>query len=153
MERITISLDTALAEQFDEYITANGYTNRSEAMRDLIRQRLEKENLEKSEEGFCVATLSYVYNHHELELASRITDAHHHHHELSLSSIHVHLDHDHCLEVAIMRGPVKDVREFANIMMAERGVRHGKLNMIPVAMSEKSHHDHEAPHVHSSPVN
>ena len=152
MERITISLDSSLAKQFDEFINNQGYTNRSEAMRDLIRQRLETESLETTEDGFCMATLSYVYNHHELELASRITDAHHHHHELNLSSIHVHLDHDHCLEVAILRGPVKDVREFANLMMSERGVRHGKLNMVPVSMSENTHDEHGTPHVHSKPV-
>ena len=152
MERITISLDSELADKFDAYINEQGYTNRSEAMRDLIRQRLEAESLETVGDGFCMATLSYVYNHHELELASRITNAHHHHHELSLSSTHVHLDHDHCLEVAIMRGPVKDVREFANLMMAERGVRYGKLNMVPVAMSETTHNEHGTPHVHNKPV-
>jgi len=152
MERITISLDSTLAKQFDEFINEQGYTNRSEAMRDLIRQRLETESLETVEDGFCMATLSYVYNHHELELASRITGAHHHHHELNLSSVHVHLDHDHCLEVAILRGPVKDVREFGNYMMSERGVRHGKLNMVPVSMSENTHNEHGTPHVHSKPV-
>lgn len=152
MERITISLDSALAKQFDEFINNQGYTNRSEAIRDLIRQRLETESLESADEGFCVATLSYVYNHHEMELASRITNSHHHHHELGLSTVHVHLDHDHCMEVAIMRGPVKDIRAFANLMMAERGVRHGKLNMVPISMSENSHSDHGAPHVHSKPV-
>ena len=152
MERITISLDSALARQFDEFINDQGYTNRSEAMRDLIRQRLETESLETVEDGFCMATLSYVYNHHELELASRITDAHHHHHELNLSSLHVHLDHDHCLEVAILRGPVKDVREFGKLMMSERGVRHGKLNMVPIALTENTHNEHGTPHVHSKPV-
>lgn len=152
MERITISLDSGLASQFDAFISEHGYTNRSEAMRDLIRQRLEADRLDESAEGFCVGTLSYVYNHHEMELASRITDAHHHHHELHLSSMHVHLDHDHCLEVAIMRGPVKTVTEFANEVMAERGVRHGKLNLVPIAMSENSHSVEGNPHVHSRPV-
>ena len=152
MERITISLDSALAKKFDDFISEHGYTNRSEAMRDLIRQRLETEQLEETKSGFCVGTLSYVYNHHEMELASRITDAHHHHHELNLSSMHVHLDHDHCLEVAIMRGPIDEVREFANEVMAERGVRHGKLNMVPIDVSEKSHTGEGKPHVHSRPV-
>lgn len=152
MERITMSLDSALAEQFAAFTAERGYKNRSEAMRDLIRQELEKERLEKSEEGFCVATMSYVYNHHELELASRITRVHHNHHELHLSSIHVHLDHDHCLEIALMRGQVKEVRTFANTLMATRGVRHGKLNMVPVDMSESSHHHGSSPHVHSRPM-
>lgn len=152
MERITMSLDSTLAEQFDTFISEHGYTNRSEAMRDLIRQQLEKERLGQSEEGYCVATLSYVYNHHELELASRITGVHHHHHELNLASIHVHLDHDNCLEIAVMRGSIKKVREFANAVMAERGIRHGKLNMVPIDMAEASHTHGGAPHVHSHPL-
>ncbi|MBI5450194.1 MAG: nickel-responsive transcriptional regulator NikR [Gammaproteobacteria bacterium] len=152
MERITISLDTALAEQFDTYIAEHGYTNRSEAMRDLIRKRLEMERLKKSDDGYCVAALSYVYNHHEMELASRITNAHHRHHELNVSSMHVHLDHDNCLEVAVMRGAINEVRDFANAVMAERGVRHGKLHMVPVGMAESTHQTGGKPHVHSSPL-
>ena len=146
-----MSLDSSLAEQFDEFIGAHGYTNRSEAMRDLIRQQLEKERLEGSDEGYCVATLSYVYNHHELELASRITGIHHDHHELNLSSMHIHLDHDNCLEIAIMRGPIRKVREFSNAVMAERGVRHGKLNMVPVDLTEAGHSGGK-PHMHSHPI-
>ncbi|MFQ5468741.1 MAG: nickel-responsive transcriptional regulator NikR [Gammaproteobacteria bacterium] len=153
MERITISLESGLAAQFDEFINERGYTNRSEAMRDLIRKSLEAERLkESSEDGYCVAILSYVYNHHEMELASRLTDAHHHHHDLNLSSLHVHMDHDNCLEVALLRGPISKVREFADMMMAERGVRHGKLNMIPIAIKEEQHDHHGVVHVHSHPI-
>lgn len=152
MERITMSLDSVLADLFDNFIAEHGYTNRSEAMRDLIRQQLEKEQLEKSGDGYCVATLSYVYNHHELELASRITKVHHNHHELTLSSMHVHLDHDNCLEISIMRGPVNIVRNTANAIMAERGVRHGKLSMVPIDVSEVSHTHGGQPHSHSRPL-
>lgn len=152
MERITMSLDSTLAGLFDNFIREKGYTNRSEAMRDLIRQQLERDRLEKSDDGHCVATLSYVYNHHELELASRITRAHHDHHELNLSSMHVHLDHDNCLEIALMRGPIRQVRQFANAVMAERGVRHGKLNMVPVDVTESAHSDDGVAHIHSRPL-
>lgn len=152
MERITISLDSSLAEQFDEYISDHGYTNRSEAMRDLIRKRLEIERLKKSESGYCVAALSYVYNHHEMELASRITGLHHHHHQLNLASMHVHLDHDNCLEIAVIRGPVDDVQHFANSLMAERGVRHGNLHMVPVDMNETRNDEGSSPHVHIQPI-
>lgn len=152
MERITMSLDSTLADLFDTFINERGYSNRSEAMRDLIRQQLERERLEKSDDGYCVATLSYVYNHHELELASRITGVHHKHHELHLASMHIHLDHDHCLEIAMLRGPVKEIRSFANAVMAERGVRHGKVSMVPVDMSESNHAHGGSPHVHSRPM-
>jgi CopG family nickel-responsive transcriptional regulator len=149
MERITISIENALAEQFDRFIGEQGYTNRSEAVRDMIRQRLETERLEKSDQGYCVATLSYVYNHHEMALSSRITSAQHEHHELTLSSMHVHLDHDHCLEVVVLQGPVAQVRTFADAVMAERGVRHGKVHMISISVDETSHGG--ARHAHSRP--
>lgn len=152
MERITMSLDESLATQFDDFIARHGYTNRSEAMRDLIRRALHDEHLDEQDHGHCVAALSYVYNHHELELASRITNVHHHHHALNLASMHVHLDHDNCLEIAILRGRMDRVREAANAVMAERGVRHGRLQMVPVALSESSHSEDGEPHVHSHPL-
>jgi len=152
MERITISLDKALAKQFDAFINESGYSNRSEALRDLIRERLEQERLQEWHEGYCVAALSYVYNHHELELARRVTSHHHDHHDLTLSSLHIHLDHDHCLEVALMRGPTGEVRRFANLLMAERGVRHGRLHLIPVEMKEERHTPSSPVHLHSNPI-
>lgn len=152
MERITISLENTLAKQFDEFIRARGYSNRSEAMRDLIRERLESERLEKWEEGHCIATLSYIYNHHESELASRITSVQHEHHDLTLSSMHVHLDHDNCLEIAILRGPITAVRDFANTVIAARGVRHGKLHMVPVEIREEKHPSSPHSHTHSYPI-
>lgn len=152
MERLTISLETTLAKQFDDFIRARGYSNRSEAMRDLIRERLETERLQKWEEGYCIATLSYIYNHHESELASRITSAQHEHHDLTLSSMHVHLDHDNCLEIAILRGPTQEVRTFANTVIAARGVRHGNLHMVPVEMREEKHPASSHAHTHSYPI-
>lgn len=151
MERFTMSLEDDLAKQFDEFIRTKGYSNRSEAMRDMIRARLEEERLRKDETGFCIATLSYVYNHHESELASRVTSSHHDHHDLTMSTTHVHMDHDNCLEIAILRGPTKSVREFSESLMAVRGVRHGSLHMVPVTMEEASHDGHGHAHVHSHP--
>ena len=107
MERLTISLDNQLSEQFDVFIRARGYTNRSEAMRDLIREHLETRAPGKGRGGHCVATLSYIYNHHENDLATRVTSVQHDHHDLTLSSMHVHMDHDNCLEVAILRGTIQ----------------------------------------------
>lgn len=149
MERFTISLDERLARQFDELIKRQGYRNRSEAVRDMLRQRLETERIEKSEAPWCIASLSYVYNHHERDLASRLTAIQHDHHDLNLSTMHVHLDHDNCLETAILRGPTGAVRRYADSVIAERGVRHGKLNLVPVDMDIAHHHHGE--HVHSHP--
>ena len=152
MERLTISLDNQLSEQFEDFIHARGYTNRSEAMRDLIREKLEAERLEEWNDGHCVATLSYIYNHHESDLASRVTSVQHDHHDLTLSSMHVHMDHDNCLEVVILRGTIHSVKKFANLVMSTRGVRHGKLHMVPVEITQQQHSRSSAPHTHSNPL-
>ena len=152
MERFTMSLEDNLAQQFDKFIQNKGYSNRSEAMRDLIRDTLEKEKLDTSNDGHCVASLSYIYNHHESELASRVTSTHHHHHDLTLSTMHVHLDHDNCLETVILKGPVSDVQEFANTIKAVRGVRHGHLHMVAVEEQTTSHGPSGKAHSHSHPT-
>ncbi len=137
MERFTISLDAGLASEFDELIAARGYQNRSEAVRDLLRQRLEAYRLQRDESRFCIANVSYVYNHHELDLAGRLAELQHEHHNLTVSTMHAHLDHEHCIETVLLRGPTAKVRHFAELLIAERGVRHGLLNLV--AADEESH--------------
>ncbi|MFN6960810.1 MAG: nickel-responsive transcriptional regulator NikR [Rhodocyclaceae bacterium] len=138
MERITISLDEALAREFDALIERRGYRNRSEAIRDLLRAQLEAARSEK-ESGFCIANLSYVYDHHARDLAERLTCLQHAHHDLTVATMHVHLDHDDCMESVILRGPTSTVREFANAMIAERGVRHGQINIVSVDVENSTH--------------
>lgn len=150
-ERFTMSLDGELAEQFDAYIESKAYSNRSEAVRDLIRERLTSESLASRQTGNCIASLSYVYNHHERELSSRLMDIQHEHHDLVLASQHVHLDHDNCLETLMLRGAVRAVRDFAEAMIAERGVRHGNLHVIPVEFTERHTHG-SGTHTHSKPL-
>lgn len=152
MERLTISLNNRLAKDFDALMHKRGYFNRSEALRDLIRDQLDTDRLEKHIEGQCLATLSYIYNHHESELASRITAVQHDHHELILSSMHVHMDHDNCLEISVLRGAIKDVKDFANRIIATRGIRHGKLHLFSVEIVQEPHSHDSSPHVHSSPL-
>jgi CopG family nickel-responsive transcriptional regulator len=139
MQRFTISLDEDLALEFDRLIRSRGYTNRSEAVRDILRQELEQTRLARQEAPHCVASLSYVYNHHERQLAERLTAHQHQAHDLVVSTMHVHLDHDHCLETVILRGPTPEVRRFADALSAERGVRHGKLNLIPSEAATPPH--------------
>lgn len=146
MHRLTISLDESLAEAFDQFVTAHAYQNRSEAVRDLIRNRLEQDQLQAPHGPFCIASVSYVYNHHERELASRLTRLQHDHHDLSMSTLHVHLDHDECMETVVLRGRVEAVRTFADALIAERGVRHGKVNLIPVDAVVPAPGSHQ--HVH-----
>ncbi len=132
MERITMSIEEKLAREFDALIAKRGYTSRSEAMRDLLRREVETNRVAYEARSHCVANLSYIYNHHERELSERLTEAQHAHHDLVVSAMHVHLDHEHCLESVILNGPTAAVRAFANAIQAERGVRHGHVNLVTV---------------------
>ncbi len=152
MSRFTISLDNQLSVQFDELIQSRGYTNRSEAVRDMIRKQLETEHLKSESNGDCVASLCYIYNHHENDLANRITSVHHSHHNLTLSCMHVHMDHFNCFEVVILRGTVHNVTNFADQVIATRGVRHGKLFMVPVENKHEQHLHEQTSHIHSNPL-
>ena len=144
MRRITISVDEALAEQFDDLIERHGYSNRSEAFRDLLRGRIEGERMESKSARHCIANVSYIYNHHARELASRLALQQHAHHDLCVSTMHVHLDHDNCMETIVMRGTFKEVSVFANALIAESGVRHGNIHIVPidVEMPSKARHRH-----------
>lgn len=147
MQRVTISLDDALAQDFDRLAAARGYASRSEAMRDLLREAITAYRVE-DETGRCVANLSYVYNHHERGMASRLMEMQHANHDMVLATCHVHLDHDDCLETVMLKGTVKAVRGLADAILSERGVRHGRLNVISVALNHHHHHDGDHAHDH-----
>lgn len=141
MERFTISLGKDLAEAFDAWIAERGYTTRSEAVRDLLRSHLQARAGQGDPKGHCIASLSYVYNHHERELCERLTRLQHDHHELTISTTHAHLDHDECIENLILKGRTDAVRRFADLIIAERGVRHGQLNLVSVDRGHVHTHD------------
>jgi CopG family nickel-responsive transcriptional regulator len=126
LTRISISLETALLDAFDGFRKAKGYETRSEAIRDLIRDRLIKEE-GQNPAGEQVAVVTLVYDHHARELATKLIDKQHHHHELVVSSLHVHLGARHCLEVSVLRGPVAKVRHLGDELLATRGVLHGEM--------------------------
>jgi|UniRef100_UPI004055A2BD CopG family transcriptional regulator, nickel-responsive regulator len=127
LKRFSVSLEEELLEQFDDYINRHGYSNRSEAVRDLIRARLISEEWEQDSEVVGVVTL--VYDHHQAKLQERITEAQHDYYQLITSSTHVHMDHHNCLEVTIVKGQASKVRELAERMIALRGVKSGNLTM------------------------
>jgi len=156
MQRFTISLDDELAAEFDQLIARRGYVNRSEAVRDLIREKLGAALLDASKARWCAATVTYVYDHHEQAVAARLADLHHGHHDLVVSSLRTHLDHDHCLETVVLRGATVAVVDFAGQLIALRGVRHGQFHALPLAEEGHSHrHPHAAPvaHRHLRPIN
>ena len=143
MERFTISLDDELAHEFDRLIESRGYSNRSEAVRDVLRAHLDRLREDVDAEAHCVANLSYVYNHHERELAERLMGVQHAHHDLVVSSTMVPLDHEFRLETLTLRGATSVVRQFADLLCAQRGVRHGQLNLISMELHQS--HCHRPP--------
>jgi CopG family nickel-responsive transcriptional regulator len=143
MHRFTISLDDKLAQDFDAWIAQRGYANRSEAVRDLLRSELERAAQRARESADCVASLSYVYRRGELDVTRRLSALQHEHHDLIVSSTMVPLDHEFRLETLTLRGATAAVRQFADLLCAQRGVRHGKLNLI--SMEAHLPHRHAAP--------
>jgi CopG family nickel-responsive transcriptional regulator len=148
MRRLTISVDDQLATQFDELVERKGYQNRSEAFRDLLRRELGVNRLEAGTARHCIASLSYVFNHHERQLASRLTEVQHAHHDLTVSAMHVHLDHENCMETVILKGPTAAVVQFAESIIAQTGVRHGKINLVPAEMDKTLMRFHTHRHLH-----
>ena len=137
MQRITITLDDELLEQLDKTIAEHGYQNRSEAIRDFARAGMQQAAQEKGKSGECVAALVYVYDHAARDLSRRLVENYHGHHDLSLATMHVHLDDDNCMEVTALRGPGAEVQHLADHIIAERGVRYGRVVMIPQDASKK----------------
>ena len=125
LTRTGVSLEEDLLDQFDRVITRRGYQNRSEAIRDLIRESLVSEAIGKNQQ--VVATLSMIYDHHRPNLSDKLNEIQHHSHGNVLAATHVHLDADNCLEVVIMKGRSEDIKHLADHMLAMRGVKHGKL--------------------------
>ena len=130
--RFGISLDEKLLDSFDQLIEQKSYMNRSEAIRDLIRASLVEERL-GSEDQEAVGTVTLVYNHHVRDLSDKLTEHQHSHHDQIISALHVHLDAHNCLEVLIIRGAVKSIKQIANELIGVKGVKHGKLVMTTTA--------------------
>lgn len=128
LSRIGVAIDTELLAKFDDLIAKRGYTNRSEAFRDMIRDELVEQSWEKPE-AQVVGTVTLVYDHHVRMLSDRLTDLQHDHFHNVLSTLHVHLDHDNCLEVLVVRGKARAVRRIADALIATRGVKHGRLTI------------------------
>lgn len=153
MQRVTISVDDNMAKAIDDYMARSGYTNRSEAMRDLVRDALvEKKAIDETRD--CVAAVSYVYDYDGRDLAMRLDKAQHEHHDLTISSMRTRLDHKFCMEVTMLKGPTGAVRKLAEATIAERGVRFGQINLVPVRSDghRHSHGEHGHSHEHSSPA-
>ena len=128
LTRFGVSMDAELLSAFDDLIARKGYANRSEAFRDLVRETLIKQRWSDRNEP-TVAALCIVFDPHMRDLSAKLTSAQHDHGDCIVSSMHVHLDHDHCLEVIVLKGPAGELQDFADAMLAIRGVKHGQLVM------------------------
>ncbi len=154
MQRLTISLDDSIAAAIDSFMERQGYSNRSEAVRDLVRDALVRSEGAGPSTHCCVAAVSYVYDYDGRDLAMRLDKAQHENHDLTISSMRTRLDHRHCMEVTLLRGHTDAVRKLAAQTMAERGVHFGQVNIVPIrdGGEEHSHDEDGHQHVHSTPA-
>lgn len=129
MQRVTISLDDDVATALDELVEQRGYANRSAAVRDLVREAASRAATAGSGRA-CLGVLSYVFDHERRDLQHRLTHTHHDHHLLTLSTLHLHLDRERCLEVVVLQGCAGELRELADRVRTERGVRLGDLRLL-----------------------
>lgn len=133
LSRIGVAIDSDLLDKFDRHIATRGYTNRSEAFRDLIREELVQQASEDPD-SYVVGTVTLVYDHHVRMLSDRLTDLQHDSHHNIVSTMHVHLDHDNCLEVLAVKGRVVDVKRIADALISTKGVKHGRLIITGAAL-------------------
>ncbi len=126
VERVGVSFEPELLEKFDIHLAKKGYSNRSEAVRDLVRKSLIEEDIEGGK-GDVFGTLTIIYDHHSGDVNNRLMHLQHHHVGDILSTTHIHVDEDTCLEVLIVRGKAGDVKNLADNIKSLRGVKHGGL--------------------------
>ncbi len=155
LSRFGVSVEEELLQSFDQLINGQGYANRSEALRDLMRDALVKSRLETSpENGEVLGSLTLVYDHHASELNDKMNELQHDHHNLVVSVLHVHVSQDDCMEVIVLRGVLREIRALADGLLSLKGVKHGKLfvtlpaqEMVGRKATSNGHaRSHEHPH-------
>ncbi len=132
LSRFCISIPTDLLARFEEYAARRGITkNRSEVIRDLMREALSANEIATAPESVVAGTLSMVYDHHQTGLTRKLDDLQHQFTHEIISTLHVHLDHHNCLEVVVLRGKASRIQEIADKILGVKGIYHGKLNVTP----------------------
>ena len=148
LSRFGVSIEEDLLADFDRLIERKGYANRSEAIRALIRNLLLDTRVEEDPEAEVIGTLTLVYDHHARDLASRLTELQHRFHHAVVSTLHVHFDEHHCLEVLVVRGRNREVRQISDSLIGTRGVHHGRLiigsGVSPLPRKSSRQHRHES---------
>ncbi len=141
LSRTGVSIDAELLQQFDRFIESQGYTNRSEALRDLIRDHLVTTSV-LAPNADVVGTVTLIYDHHSRLLPERLADIQHQHHAEIISTVHAHLDHDTCLEVVVVKGKSNRIQKLADLLTSTKGVQHGRLVMSSPAIAHSSPKKH-----------
>jgi len=131
--RFGVSLEKSLLDKFDKLIKSENYSNRSEAFRDLIREKLVKTEWQR--EDNVAGAITIVYDHHKRDLLNALTDIQHDFHKLIISGQHVHLDHNNCLEIIVVKGKPKKIKLLANKLKSVKGVKHSQLSMTSTGKS------------------
>jgi CopG family nickel-responsive transcriptional regulator len=129
-------MEEDLLREFDCLIEQKGYTNRSEAVRDIVRDTLVEESV-KTPDGIVYGALVFIYDHHKRELEKSLSNLQHDYYENIISTSHVHVDHDHCMEVVLLNGKAVILKAIAEKLLSFKGVKHGKLTLT---MAIKDHH-------------
>ncbi len=143
--RTGVALDSSLLKRFDRLLRREGYENRSEAVRDLIRDSLNEASLQ-SPDAFVVGAVTLIYDHHSRLLPDKLMELQHAYHHVIISTVHSHLDHDMCLEVVVVKGKLKQVQELGSRLIGLKGVQHGKLVMSSPAAYTRDALQHSAKH-------
>jgi CopG family nickel-responsive transcriptional regulator len=128
LARIGVAIDSELLDKFDQHIAKRGYTNRSEAFRDMIRDELVQAASE-APDSKVLGTVTLIYDHHVRMLNEKLTDLQHESFHYIMSTLHVHLDHNNCLEVILLKGRADMVRKISDALISTKGVKHGRLTI------------------------
>lgn len=139
--RIGVSLEPELLKQFDESIAEKGYSSRSEAIRDLVRDSL-AENEWKNDDEWMVGTIVIVFDHTTSSVGDKLTDFQHEHGSMVTTSVHIHLDHDRCMEILICEGKLGNLKKFADEISSIKGVLRGRLTMAAPSTGNIHHIGH-----------
>jgi CopG family nickel-responsive transcriptional regulator len=134
LARFGISIPEELLKAFDEYIERKHYANRSEAIRDLIRQKLVEEEWRESKEE-VVGVITYLYDHHKRELTDKLIEIQHDHYNKIITTQHIHVDHERCLEAILVRGKANEIKDLADKIQAQKGVLHLNLALTTLGKS------------------
>ncbi|MDH4267578.1 MAG: nickel-responsive transcriptional regulator NikR [Deltaproteobacteria bacterium] len=134
--RFGVSIEESLLKNFDHLISRKGYQNRSEAIRDLVRESLVQEEWEEGKKE-TIGTIVIVYSHNTRELSRTLTDMQHRYYQSILSSLHIHLDEHNCLEVLVVKGRGAEIKKISDRLIGTKGVKHGKLSLTTTGKNLK----------------